>query len=391
MNHYDEFQNITKLIPLNGNSIDWNELQASLLSPVFEQMAATNQNPEYHGEIDVLTHTKMVCEEIVRQPEYKNGSDKDKIILFWAALLHDIGKTVCTIECDGELKSPHHASKGAAMARALLWRDLGLCGNIEKQQMREAICSLICYHSFPPYALSYENSDLRLLKIAANGELAVDFSIEKLCALERADVLGRISSQTEEVLEEIECCRILAKDLECLQKPYEFANDFSKRAYFKGKTLWKEHDMFNDSWGTVILMSGLPGTGKDTYIKENYSYLPMISLDEIRKEFHISPSAKQGKVAAIGHERAREYLRKKQPFVWNATNITTQTREMQIAFFENYGASVKTVFLETEWDEQISRNRNRDAEVPSSVIEHMLSKLMLPERYESEKIIWKIV
>jgi len=386
-----EFQKITRLIPIAGSCIDWNGLQASYLSPIFEQMAATNQNPVYHGEIDVLTHTKMVCEEIIRQPEYISGSERDKIILFWAALLHDIGKIACTVECNGELRSPHHSSKGATMARELLWRELGLCGNVEKQQMREAICNLIRYHSFPPYALNYDDPEPRLLKIAANGELAVDFSMEKLCALERADVLGRISSSNEEALERVECCKILAKELDCLNKPFAFVNDYSKRAYFKGKTPWKEQDMFNDTWGTIILMSGLPGTGKDTYIKKNYSYLPMISLDEIRKEFNISPKANQGKVVAVGYERAKEYLRKKQPFVWNATNITTQIRATQIELFENYGASVETVFLETDWDEQLNRNKNREAVVPEGVIENMLSKLVLPESYECQKTKWEIV
>ena len=391
MNNYDEFQKITNLILSDAQTIAWDQLENTSLAPVLEQMARTYQNPFYHGEIDVLTHTKMVCREILKQPEYVHGSERDKTILFWAALLHDIGKTVCTVDVDGELKSPHHSSKGAVMARALLWRDFGLCGSADKQQMREAICHLIRYHSFPPYALSYENADFRLLKIAANGELAAGFSIEKLCALERADMLGRICSSVKEALEKIECCKMLAEELGCLKKPFEFAGNFSKRAYFKGKTAWKEHDLFNDTWGKVILMSGLPGTGKDTYIKEHYAHLPMISLDEIRKEFHISPSGNQGKVAMIGHERAKEYLRKKQPFVWNATNITTQTREMQISLFEDYGACVETVFLETEWQEQLCRNKSREAEVPKTVIENMLSKLVLPERYESERVLWKIV
>ena len=82
MNNYDDFQNITKLVPLKTDVIDWKKFENTSLSYIFNEIAKTKQNPEYHGEIDVLTHTKMVCEEIVKQPEYKSGSDKDKIILF---------------------------------------------------------------------------------------------------------------------------------------------------------------------------------------------------------------------------------------------------------------------------------------------------------------------
>lgn len=391
MNNNSEFQKITKYVLLSGGSLDWNELYKTSLSVIFDVMARTRQNPAYHKEIDVLSHTKMVCEAMMEQPEYKNGSEADKTILFWSALLHDLGKPACTVEVDGVLKSPHHASKGAILARELLWKEFGLCGSLESQQIREAICNLINYHAFPPYAHSAKNAEMRLLKIASNGELVKGFSLAKLCALERADALGRICADGDDLLERVEYCRALCEEIGCLEKSYEFANDYSKRAYFKGKTAWREQDMFNDSWGTVILMSGLPGTGKDTYIAKKYHDMPMVSLDDIRKELKISPTDNQGRVISVGHERARELLRKKQPFVWNATNITAQTREMQIALFEDYGASVETVFLETEWSEQLNRNKNRAAEVPPSVIENMFSKLTLPERFESEKVRWEIV
>ncbi len=391
MDNYEEFIRITRLLLFKGERIDWNGLEKTILKSLFSRMAKTHQNLAYHREDDVFTHTKMVCEEIIKQPEYINGNEIEKTILFWAALLHDIGKTICTVLEDGELKSPHHSSKGAIMARELLWTDFGLCGSVEKQQIRESICCLIRYHSFPPYALSYENADYRFLKIASNGELARYFSFEKLCALERADVLGRIGTDGEEALERIEWCRDFAGELGCLKEPYKFANDFSKRAYFKGKTTWKDQDLFNDSFGEVILICGLPGTGKDTYINENYSHLPMISLDDIRKELRISPTDNQGKVISVSHERARKLLRKKQSFVWNATNITELTRGKQISLFEGYGASVKTIFLETDWKEQNIRNKSRKAEVPSNVIYKMLSKLTLPERFESEKVVWEIV
>lgn len=391
MDGYLEFKKIAALVPENGEEIDWLALGKTALAPIFDKMSKTYQNPDYHGENDVLSHTRLVCGELIKQPEYKRGNERDRIILFVAALLHDIGKIACTVEVDGVFKSPHHSSKGAIMARRLLWCELGLCGTPEKQELREAICNLIRYHSFPPYAVNDGDVELKLLKIAANGLLVRDFSIEKLCTLERADALGRVATDTFDVLERVEYCASLAAELGCLTKPYEFASDFSQRAFFKEKTAWREQDMYNDTWGRVVLMCGLPGTGKDTFIKENYSDLPMISLDEIRKELGVSPKDNQGRVVALGHERAKELLRKKQPFVWNATNISLQMREMQISLFEDYGAAVETVFLETDLDEQLRRNQSRDSEVPVSAIERMFSRLSLPERFESERVSWKIV
>ena len=47
--------------------------------------------------------------------------------------------------------------------------------------------------------------------------------------------------------------------------------------------------------------------------------------------------------------------------MWNATNLIPQLREQPIALFEEYGASAKTVFLETEWDEGLRHNKSRKA------------------------------
>ena len=138
-------------------------------------------------------------------------------------------------------------------------------------------------------------------------------------------------------------------------------------------------------------MSGLPGTGKDTWIKHNVPDLPMISLDDIRSANKISPTAPQGKVANIAREQAKEYLRQHQPFVWNATNITAQMRELLISLFETYHAHVRIVYLETGWQTLLGRNRSREDAVPQSVIEEMMGKMTLPEAYEAGKIEWRSV
>ena len=373
-----------------GERIPWERLEATPLGMFLHQMGQTEQNPTYHGEGNVQTHTQLVCRALLADEDYLAMSETDQTILFVAALLHDIGKIRSTVLRDGAWVSPRHSIVGSQMARALLWREFGLCGSTEAQRLREAICLLIRYHSYPPFAMNDADSERRLLRIAANGELTPAFTLRKLCLLERADVIGRISADADDYLARIEYCALSADELGVLDQPYAFSSDFSKRAYFLGKTEWRDASLYCNTWGEVILLSGLPGTGKDTWIARHHPELPVISLDEIRARLRISPTEPQGAVIAAAHEQAREYLRRHQSFIWNATSISTRLRDRQISLFESYGASVRTLFLETEWEEELRRNREREACVPQAVIERMLDGLELPERYECEQVEWCI-
>ena len=72
-------------------NIDWNGIEAALSSFVIP-MSRTEQNPEFHAEGDVWTHTKMVCEELVKLEAFCVLSEDQQQAVFLAALLHDIGK-----------------------------------------------------------------------------------------------------------------------------------------------------------------------------------------------------------------------------------------------------------------------------------------------------------
>src|SRR5436853_4654291 len=69
--------------PLPGKPIDWTALDYPWIAP----MAACPQDPESHAEGDVWTHTRMVCEELVRLPEWAALESTDRAVLFAAALL----------------------------------------------------------------------------------------------------------------------------------------------------------------------------------------------------------------------------------------------------------------------------------------------------------------
>ena len=391
MRSEEKLKIISDLAPLPKQSIDWAALEASSLGTLFDAMRRTDQEPEYHGEGNVFNHTKLVAEAMVNLPIYAESSERDRTVLFLAALLHDIGKIRCTRRENGKLTSPYHASAGARMARAFMFETLGMSGNDNLRSMREAIAFIVRYHSFPPFAIKSSNPELRILKIAANGELTPDFSMRKLCALEMADAIGRVGTSTEEYIERTEYCKMLADELGVLDKPYEFSTPFTERAYFLEKTKWHGDELYKSTDFEVVIMSGLPGTGKDTWIEKNLSDIPMVSLDDIREKYDISPIGPQGRVAAIGTDMAREYLRKKSPFVWNATSISYDLRGKLVSLFEDYGASVKTLFLETPWEEGLRRNSEREREVPEATIRKMLSKLEIPERFESETVEWSVV
>lgn len=374
-------------------NMDWKRIEATLSSFVIP-MSRTEQNPAFHAEGDVWTHTKMVCEELVKLDAFRVLSEDQQQAVFLAALLHDIGKIPTTRWEDDKWTSPNHTLVGSKMARQFLWQDMGLCGTPEKQQLRETVCNLIRYHSFPPHAIDDPDGKRKLIAIAANGQNCPMFTIELLGVLCEADALGRVCQEEQDrirMAEQVQLCREFAKENSCYAGPFQFPSLHTQYSYLARKDIAPEVEFYDDTWGQVILMSGLPGTGKDTWIKENCPHLPMISLDEIRKEIKIAPTENQSKVLEIARERAKELLRKRQPFVWNATNLSPMVRMKQIKLFTQYHASTRIVYLETDWNEQLRRNAGRTAEVPEQAICDMMEELVLPEIKEAHRVDWYCV
>lgn len=353
-----------------------------------QRMKQTPQSPLWHCEGDVLTHTEMVVRKLQSLPEYHELSSCQQEILIAAAWLHDIGKILQSRQIGDDVEAPNHAGIGSRMAREELWINNGLCGKSDAMQMREAIALLVRYHSYPPHTIDSSDAKVRLHKIASNGLLAPNFSIKMLCLLSRADMMGRICEDKEEMLDQIALCEELAKEEGCFESCYSFPTDYTRRAYLDGRDVWKSQELHDETWGIVYVMSGLPGTGKDTWIRQNLPDIPVVSLDEIRRQRKISPTANQGLVANLAKEQAKKYLRKHQSFVWNATNLTPAMRQQLISLFEGYKANVNIIYLETDWQTLLERNRSREDVVPQSAIESMLGKLTPPEAHEAAQVNW---
>ena len=224
---------LLRLVSQTAQNINWEGLEQAL--PFFvKPMSETAQDPRFHGEGDVWTHTRMVCEALVGLDGFRVSSPMQQTALFLAALLHDIGKIPTTRWENGRWASPNHSLVGAKMARQFLWQELGLCGTPRKQQLRETVCNLIRYHSVPPHVIDDPEGKRRLLAIAANGQQCPDFTLQLLCILCEADALGRRCEDQAHMLEQVALCAELAQESGCYHAPYPFPTDHSRVSFLGG-------------------------------------------------------------------------------------------------------------------------------------------------------------
>lgn len=358
------------------------------LEPILRGLDGIPQDPVFHGEGDVLAHTRLVAEELERLPFFRALDRDGQQTMRMAAALHDLGKRTCTRLENGRWVSPNHSAAGARLAREFLMGQAGLCGTPQALTQRETVCALIRWHMRPVHIGADGACGRRLREMAALGGLAQGFTLEMLAALAEADCRGRKADDVPRLLETVELFRLAAEDEGCLRSPRSYPDAYSRWADLNGKSSWPDEPVYNSTWGTVVMMSGLPGTGKDTYIARHLPDFPMLSLDELRRELGVAAGEDEDSVARTGRERARELLRQRRPFVFNATNLSTAVRGRWIRLFHQYGAAVRIVYLETGRQERERRDLSRADSVPGFAVARMLRDLAPPTFAEAEEVEW---
>ena len=83
-----------------------------------KDIIGVQQNPQFHAEGDVWTHTMMVLDEAAK---YRDKAENPKGFML-AALCHDYGKAICTEVVDGRIRSIGHETKGLPLVETFLNR-----------------------------------------------------------------------------------------------------------------------------------------------------------------------------------------------------------------------------------------------------------------------------
>lgn len=359
--------------PSDSPSIPWDDLLQR--EPWAAPMAACPQDPEHHAEGDVWTHTRMVCDALVRLPAWQALPADDREVVFAACLLHDIAKPITTRIEDGRIRQPGHSPKGAIMVRELLWRE-GVAPAV-----RERVAGLVRAHQIP-FFLIEEQDPLR--RAAA---ISQSVRCDHLALVTRADALGRICKDPQRLLDNIDLFTEFCAEQGCLERPFAFPSDHSRFTYFRTPGRDPRYLAHDDTRCEVVLMSGLPGSGKDTWIARNLD-LPVVSLDAIREAHDLDPTGPQHAVVQAAREQAREHLRRGQSFVWNATSLTRDLRNRVVELAAAYNARVRIIFLDTAYRRVLRQNRERDAVVPLPAIQRMLRQWEPPDLTEAHRVDW---
>ncbi len=374
------WKTIEALAPMPGAAPDF---QACLEAfPVLQHAKTTPQEPKYHGEGDVWTHTCMVVHELLQLPEYAQGMREEQVILFLAALLHDVSKHSTTVvdPTTGAIGQPGHSARGAVDSRILLW-DAGA-----PFQLREAICRMIAVHQLPFYVMGQRRSRQSPEFIVR--ELSWQLDIRLLAALAEADMRGRICADMHSVLDNIELFRELARQEGCFGQPRAFVDAHTRVSYFRGADVHPDYPLFQEPGSKVTVMCGLPASGKDTWVGLHRPRLPVVSFDDARMELGLRHGKNEGQVAHRAVDKAKELLRSKTAFVWNATHLSQQMRDKTLDLLYAYGAEVELVYLERPRAELLRRNGRRDTSLSNKALEAMVLKWEVPLPSEAHRVIY---
>jgi predicted kinase len=355
-------------------ALDWERVEQEF--PQLRRMEGCPQDSTHHAEGDVLVHTRMVVEALTSLPAWRALPRPEREIVFTAALLHDVAKPDCTRLEDGRVTSRGHSKRGAITARTLLW------GMDAPFEAREQIAALIRFHQIPFFLIDKPDGRRTLYEVSQSARC------DLLALVAEADARGRVCADAQRLLDNIALFTQYAEEHGCLSGPRQFPNDHSRFLYFRKEGRDPDYPAYDDTVCEVVMMSGLPGAGKDFWVAENLADWPVVSLDALRREMKVAPTENQGPVVSRAREAAREHLRKRRPFVWNATNISRQMRELSVNLFAAYNARVRIIYVEAREARLYAQNRDRADPVPAEVIRKLTARWEVPDMTEAHRVDW---
>jgi tRNA nucleotidyltransferase (CCA-adding enzyme) len=164
-------------------ALDWGVIARVL--PEMAPLVGCEQEPEWHPEGDVWTHTLMVID---KARELNGDLDRPRLMtVMLGAICHDLGKPPTTAFIDGRIRSLDHEQAGVEPTVSLLDR-LNI-HTIDGFDVRGQVVGLVANHLKPGMFRKAER-----VGDGAFRRLAQKVDLELLARVAKADCLGRTGS-----------------------------------------------------------------------------------------------------------------------------------------------------------------------------------------------------
>lgn len=403
--------------------VDLNYYKQALESEFIElkQMSECQQDNIWHSEGNVLTHTQMVMDkclsEILNNP---NLSRKDQISIYLAALLHDIGKPLTTYTTpNNRVVSPGHLDLGLSLAKKILFL-LKVPFDIQEHVLRLILRHMTAYRMVKRIApnLTFNGINVEQKKYF---RLASELSLPALYHLTRADWLGRIGSNIDQTLSQLEifCSRAKHYDLwnysykTLLDSVISFeelaslgVNDIKeqKRIQYwlfslslRGRIQTREQvfdyinthkEILSPQTAHLYIMVGVPGSGKSTWVENHLLKVELVSSDKKREELFndVTCQADNKKVFQECHSDLEKALKAGKKVAFDATNTKFNYRNIAIQLAFNYYAHTTIVFFDLPLEISLERNKQRSRQVSEAIITRFFNELEVPSFTEAQEL-----
>jgi len=304
-------------------------------------------NNPYHLENDCLSHTLLVVHAAEKIANREKLTDFERDSLFWASVFHDAGKPI-TRFTDERGKARFN---GHEYLSALIWLDWTKRLQIDNQ-MVQTVAKIILYHTLAHKNLARHNY-----------AFLNDTEYRLLTLLQEADDRGRITL-------------------------YE-----SHQPSLKGESNYvgyKEN-------GEVILLFGLPNSGKSTWLQQNARDGIVLSRDAIIEEYArqngitYNEAFKQLNQQEVSKEFERRLraARDEQKVYIDMTNLVKKWRRKTLndLLAPQRKKYVTILIFLTGWQEILRRNEARTGkEIPYNVLLQMLRTTTPPLLNEANEI-----
>ncbi|MSU64644.1 MAG: polynucleotide adenylyltransferase [Opitutus sp.] len=153
--------------------------------PEIAALRGTPQEPEWHPEGDVFTHTQLCLDALVALPEWSAADSKRRRLLMMSVLAHDFGKPSTTVQAEkrGTMRwtSPGHEAAGGPIALQFL-RRVGAPPELDPAAQTLVVNHLAHHHGQTTF------SDTSVRRLARRLAPA---TIDDLALVMRADANGR--------------------------------------------------------------------------------------------------------------------------------------------------------------------------------------------------------